>query len=133
MTSYVAGIRTALRTVVSDKLATTLEYRLLTSGYGVDTRTYSASWTSIGAVVTKYTARQEFDDHRAEYVRKERVQIRTSDAVELKQGDQFRLASTNDQIWNVDERASGGPGSYLYMCVRDIPTITSGGDRGGGV
>lgn len=133
MTSYISDIQTQLRAVVNDLLSTTVEWRAMTSGYGIEPRTYSASWTSAGAVVTKQTHRQEYDDRRGEYTRKERLQIRTDDTVSLKQGDQFRLATSDAQVWNVDERASSGPGSYLYLCVRDIPTVVSGGDRGGGV
>ncbi len=132
MASVISSIQTALRTVVTDFLSTTVGYRTLTSAYGVEPRTYSTSWTSAGAVVTKKTNRQEYDERRGEFTRNERLQIRTSDAVELKQGDQFRLASSDAQIWAVDERVSGGPGSALYLCVRSIPTQVGGGDRGGG-
>ncbi len=104
----------------------------MTSGYGVETRTYG-NYASVGAVVTRQTNGQAFDEARGGYVRAERLQIRTSDAVSLKQGDQFRLNSSDAQLWAVIERSSGGPGSALYMCERDVPTLATGGDRQAGV
>jgi hypothetical protein len=131
--SYISTIQTALRRVVNTHLATTVEYRLLTSGYGVEPRTYSVSWTSVGVVLTRQTNAQEWDEQRGAYVRAERIQIRTDDTVSLRQGDQFRLDSSDAEIWAVIDRQSGGPGSTLYICSRDIPTLVSGGDRHGGI
>lgn len=130
--SYVDSIRTSLRAVVSQLLATSVEYRTMTSVYGVDTRAYG-SWTTSAAVVTGPTHMQSFDEIRGEQVRHEVLSVRLSDAIDLRQGDQVRLASDDAQIWAIDGRESGGPGSYRYSCVRDHETLVSGGNRGGGV
>jgi len=74
--SYISTIQTKLRQVVNSYLATTVGYRKMTSGYGVEPRTYDSSWTSVGATVTRQTHSQEWDDKRGAHVRQERLQTR---------------------------------------------------------
>ncbi len=132
MTSFITDIQTQLREVVTDYLSSAVQYRTLTSGYGVEPRTYS-SWVTIAAVVTQQANTQEFDDNRGTFKRMDRIKIRTSDAVALITGAQFRFATSDAQIWAMESRTSTGPGSTMYTATRDLPTISSGGDRHGGV
>ncbi len=112
-------------------LSSPIQYRRLTSRPGVEPRTYGTT-TSTTALVSNLTTVQEYDQHLQSYINAQRITVRFPGSVaELVQGDQVLLPDGSS--WAILELLSTGQDTNRYMCGKDVATLASGGDRGGGM
>ncbi len=133
--SDIAAIKTALRDVVTNVLATTAQYRTLTSNPGVDNRTWSA-WTDINGVFNSKQSTQEYDNERQVWNIMWTATFRTSDVLDLNQGDQLKTLDENGttySVWAITGADAGSTGTIRYTLVWQEPILASGVNRGGGV
>ena len=109
-----------------------LQFRRLTSDYGIEPRTYS-DWEEFTALPTSGMNAEVFDVDRGGHRLAYTARIRAADDSRtplLKQGDQ--IVNAQDLVWAVMGVGSSGPGTVAYSVSKDR-MLMGDQDRKGGV
>jgi len=121
-------IATAVRAAVSLLGATGWQYRQRTNAMSVATPTYGA-YVNIAGHETARRFSQEWDEEREQYVRRETLNFRVSDATAaLVIGDE--LKDPDGVVWGIAEVDTSGVGTRRYLAERVHPIKQT--SRGGG-
>jgi hypothetical protein len=131
--SFDTIIRNTLRTVIPTLLGTAnLQYRTLTSGPGVEPRTYSA-WTALAGHMVERQAVQTYDEDRAMWILNHMGAVQVADTIFLPEGSQVAVGGVAP-IWAVSGRDAHqhALGLHGYSLTYEEPLLADA-KRGGGV
>ncbi len=127
-------IANVLRTQIPTLMASTgLQYKLITSGPGVEPRAWSASWTALVGQFQKKLVSQTMSDNSGSWIIRRRAHLTVSDAaVALPEGSLVGISGEDPfSISAIEDPHQVRPGLITYMCIRDEPLLTDNGRSGG--